>query len=195
MLDRKFAIGNIEKVRDGIFVARDIAYVGFLYVFKCPECSAELKTKPEADGTNKVKCEGCNSVIGYKAIVPPAGQGTVKHVPYMQSEPAVLKWGSFLKGMRTYRLKEGINVVGRTDETAHSDVEINDPFISRRSIIIEVSRGILSDGYYFKLIVKKSTNPVELNNKKLNVGDTIELRYGDVIKLGNTRIKFGRGKK
>ena len=60
--------------------------------------------------------------------------------------------------------------------------------MSRRSILIEVAQA--PKGFTYKLTVKKCTNPVLINGKEQEVGNSIYLNYGDTILVGNTTLTF-----
>lgn len=103
-----------------------------------------------------------------------------------------LVWGSFFR-RKTYVLRPGVNIIGRTDLNQASDCQLDDGFVSRRSVEIMVDR----DGYgrySFQFSVIHTANPILVNGKELTVGSRIYLNYGDIIKLGNTILTFKEDK-
>lgn len=88
-----------------------------------------------------------------------------------------------------YPLQEGKTVIGRLDYDDPSDISIEgDTTISRRSICIDIR----ADKYGFDYILKvlNASNPVRVNGKELQIGETKYLDLGDIITLGHTNLKF-----
>ena len=111
------------------------------------------------------------------------------HKIHIKGQPSTGKfvWGGFFK-KKSYVLKEGANYIGRTDMECPSDMMIDDDYASRRSVKVEVEKGV--KGYLFKLTVVNATNSVLYNGKSLEAEHSIYLNYGDIITLGNTKITF-----
>lgn len=89
---------------------------------------------------------------------------------------------------KIFPLKRGENIIGRKDPDIHSDIEIDDSTISRRSITITVEEKGNSYKYRFK--VNKCTNPVYVDGieKVLNIEYYID--PGAKIKLGKTTLEL-----
>lgn len=89
---------------------------------------------------------------------------------------------------KIFPLKRGENIIGRKDHDIHSDIEIDDSTISRRSITITVEEKGNSYKYRFK--VNKCTNPVYVNGviKELNIEYYID--PGAKITLGKTTLEL-----
>lgn len=96
---------------------------------------------------------------------------------------ARIVWGGFLS-RKTYTFKEGMNWIGRWDSNEPSEIMVNDEFMSRRSACIEVSRQ--KSEFLFKFTVYKNTNPVKINGRPLEAGQSIYLNYDDSIVMGVT---------
>ena len=94
-----------------------------------------------------------------------------------------LVWGG-LFARSSYVLQEGENWIGRWSEEEPSDVKVKDDYLSRRSACIEVIRQ--ERGSLFKFTVKRATNPVKVNGKRIEVDDSIYLNFDDRIEMGNT---------
>ena len=86
----------------------------------------------------------------------------------------------------------GHNLVGRDDSDTPSDININDPYISRKSVNIYVMKSPEGTGHTFKLTVMKAANPVFVNSQQMHEGETIYLNYNDKIKLGHTVLTLKR---
>lgn len=89
---------------------------------------------------------------------------------------------------KIFPLKRGENIIGRKDPDIHSDIEIDDSTISRRSITITVEEKGNSYKYRFK--VNKCTNPVYVDGvqKELNIEYYID--PGAKITLGKTTLEL-----
>lgn len=203
----------------GVYIMQDKAEVGRIYQMICPRCKKTLIVKAKEPKTFIETCCYCNTktaVVGTvkkaeaeeseslkQADQTNADNGNedepqrlktekVKMAPSKSSQSlAKLVWGGFLR-RKSYLLHEGVNYIGRNDSEIPSDVNIDDGYVSRRSILIEVERG--PKGFNYKLTVKKCTNPVLVNGKEQEVGNSIYLNYGDTILVGNTTLTFKSGK-
>lgn len=92
---------------------------------------------------------------------------------------------------KSFPIGIGRHLVGRHDPAAMSDISIrNDSGISRRSVEVKVEFG--DHGYSFKLTVLKATNPVLLNDAPLSPGQSATLSFGDIITLGETRLRLDK---
>lgn len=90
---------------------------------------------------------------------------------------------------RTLSLASGVNVLGRDSQDSAATVKVApDPYMSRQHARLTVMPS--EAGIIFRLSAMNSTNPVFVNNRKLNSGETVELRFGDTILLGMTYVKL-----
>ena len=96
---------------------------------------------------------------------------------------AKIVWGGLLS-RKTYELKDGENWIGRWDDEECSDIMVKDEYMSRKSACIEVIRK--SGEILFRFTVSRSTNPVKVNGKVIEVEQCIYLNYEDQIEMGNT---------
>lgn len=195
------------KVR-GAYIMQDKAVVGRIYQMECPKCHKVLTIKAKEAKPFVETCSFCNTktvitgCIAPKQEQPqpsPSQSASIEtdsvHVPTEKVKmhggkvqtTGKLVWGGFLR-RKSYILREGSNYIGRHDNEIPSDVNIDDNYVSRRSILIEVAQA--PKGFTYKLTVKKCTNPVLINGKEQAVGNSIYLNYGDTILVGNTTITF-----
>ena len=105
-----------------------------------------------------------------------------------QESTGSLQWGGFFS-RKHYQLHVGSNVIGRKDKKNPSDVEFDDPEMSRRSAKVEVIPNEQGE-YSFIFTLIKSLNAVKVNDKQLNPGEEILLKHNDVIVMGKTTITF-----
>ena len=99
-----------------------------------------------------------------------------------------LQWGGFFS-RKHYALHQGANIIGRKDGRQPSDLEFDDPEMSRRSVKIDA----IPDGkgqFTFTLTVLKSLNPVTLNGNTIAGGASVRLNHNDSIVMGKTTFTF-----
>lgn len=89
---------------------------------------------------------------------------------------------------RIYPLKRGENVIGRKDPDIHSDIEIDDPTISRRSITITVEEK--GNAYKYLLRVNHCTNPIYVNGEQKEIHVEYYIEPGVKIQLGKTTLEL-----
>lgn len=83
----------------------------------------------------------------------------------------------------------GVTIIGRTDATAISDINVpGDSAMSRRSAQIEIVNQPSGAVFFFK--VRKAANPVYVNDRELAPGEAVELNFGDRIVMGRTKMLF-----
>lgn len=185
-------LGKVEHIKANLYKVDTPVSIGYTYTVVCPSCGKLLEATPEAEGICKVRCDSgtCVAVIGYAA----EGKTHISIPNNEKSQNGMLVWGKWWP-QKKYILHEGSNIIGRKDPQMHSDVEISsDSFVSRQSIDIFVSKNDDST-CRFVLNVKRLKNPLYVNNMQLNVGESIDLKFGDDIKIGkNTILEFRAAK-
>ena len=112
---------------------------------------------------------------------------TVKVRNKANRSTGMLTWGNIFHRKKLV-LQEGIYTIGRKDNTYPSDIEFDDKEMSRRSVELEVEEK--NNSFYYKLTVKKATNPVLHNNQELAEQESVYLNFGDAFQLGRTVIHF-----
>ena len=160
---------------------------GAKYTVKCPHCGKmEFGFSTEKPGHRTVPCPRCKGPIGIDVRKPTQVFQVTEQVSLFKGKLILLRKGWINK---TFRLDEGVTVIGRHDETEMSDISIKgDSTMSRRSIEIKTERG--EKGYTFKLTVRKAKNPVLHNSCPLMAGESVSLNFGDTITLGKTKLRF-----
>ena len=178
-------LGKVEHIKANLYKVDTPVSIGYTYTVVCPSCGKLLEATPEVEGICKVRCDSgsCVAVIGYAA----QGKTSISITNKENLQNGILVWGKWWP-QNKYVLHEGSNIIGRKDPQMHSDVEISsDSFVSRQSIDIFVSNNDAST-YRFELKVKRLKNPLYVNDMQLNVGDSIDLKFGDIIKMGKKTI-------
>lgn len=194
--------------RKGVYVVKEKAMVGWLYQIECPVCHKQLYVKAKEAKPWIENCKHCGTKIIIQGCATDPNKNKIEqpHEKAIQDNHTTQKlrigkniqssgrivWGGILS-RKSYTLHEGENYIGRNDQENPSDVSINDEYVSRRSILIEVEK--VEKGYTYKLTVKKCTNPVLINGQEQEVGNSIYLNFGDTIHVGNTALAFKPVKK
>ena len=215
-------LDKIVPYKNGTFVLKTLVGVAQPAAFLCKTCGKPVIFKLPQPGLMGVKCRQCGTLTYVKAkpVEAPAQQtaapGVEKPQPaktddkqkQQDEEPkktvvvgsgrgnrsqGVLIWGNIFN-RKKFPLSEGTYVIGRKDSKDHSDIELEDKEVSRRSVVLEVTRKE-NGRFFFKMTVKKALNPVLHNNRPLGVSESIFLNYGDSIQLGRTVINFRELKK
>ena len=196
-------LGKPELVRGKAYIIHEKAAVGKEYFIICPVCNSQTHIKPEEKGVHIEVCAKCKAQLGYNASLSVKSENKEETEERVTEINRVLShkgnagnggrlvWG--ILGLHSENLSVGKNIIGRNDKDTPSDISIDDAYMSRRSISIDVEKNLSS--YTFKLTVLKAANPVVVNSHELHVGNSIYLNYGDTIKLGNTVLTFKKAKK
>lgn len=184
------------------YVVKPMVKTNLPYAFRCPTCGKPVLVRLPKPGVQGAKCGKCGTQFFLKASEGQQPQTEKQEKEQEQKKPksvktqrtrpgcrypGVLTWGNIFS-RKKFVLKEGTYVLGRKDEDAHSDIEFNDAMMSRRSVVIDVKHK--ENGYFFKLTVKRSANPVLHNNKPMAETESVYLKYGDSIQMGHTVINF-----
>lgn len=98
--------------------------------------------------------------------------------------------GTLIVNGVSYPLAEGPNTIGRKSVTSVADVQlaVDDKRMSRMHICITVVKK--NDFYQHQIENISSRNKVIINGKYLQAGEVEILKYDDIIRLGETEIKF-----
>lgn len=93
---------------------------------------------------------------------------------------------------KEFILNVGKNIIGRksTSSTATIQIENESLRLSREHLVIDVKKTELSIYRYIATLYKENVNATFVNDEKLEYGDKILLKSGDVIKLPDVVIKL-----
>lgn len=202
-------LGETTKVEKGYIVKGKSARVGHEYYIICPKCGENIVFKPEKEGGMVVRCTKCAQKVAVKTKLPVVKQD-VKTDTVDESEKAKehkgtvrisdsgfkngeLHWKARMLGCplipKSYRLRtDRINTIGRQDSSCPSDVSLQDDYVSRQSVTIEVVRQEV--GFQFKMKVVNASNPVFLNGSRQSIGETVYLQDNDTIRMGRSVLTF-----
>lgn len=120
------------------------------------------------------------------SIPEPVYQPAAVPIPSL-SVNARLRWGSRINRQEA-KITNLTTIIGRADSEYHSDIEFADEEMSRRSVRIDAIPSL--NDTVFTLTVQKSTNPVMVNGRKVENGESVQLPNGSTILLGKTTLVF-----
>lgn len=162
----------------------------------CPNCKTRLSF-PEVQGYHEkiVNCPICHfkakANVYMSGIIGQGGQGsdseaTQLHGSMMQQKNGCGQIRVSATGQRC-PLKMGTNIIGRLAQSGKADIQIsNDEYMSRRHLQIDVVQTAYGKEHH--LVEINSKNIIVLNDKPINRGDILKLKFGDKITLGKTDI-------
>lgn len=163
---------------------------------KCPNCGAilEVVDNPANAGKN-VTCPNCKVRNKYEAFKRVIIRGPVEDDSTQIGARKNEGIGYLMEELSRaqYPLKEGRNLVGRLTHKSlpKADVAIdtNDLGISRAHLYLDVVQGV--DGHYHIYASNaKNKNETTINGVKLENGDKVGLKHGDVLKLCDTTLIY-----
>lgn len=155
----------------------------------CKTCGKPYKMYvPQNGGAIKVKCPHCGGtmVINFAKTKPTkdidgsGGEG-------MQRGKLTQVRGLLYKNI-SYPLQMGSNTIGQYDLGMPSSIMIKDDTISRQCANIKMDYDDNRIDYKFCLL--RSKNPVLLNGTPVKVGEERYLKFGDILVLGRTTLRF-----
>lgn len=174
---------------DNVYVILEKAELGKVYSFKCPHCHFTFISKTDNDEVMKIKCPECDTFICFssrgKEGIPVKRRTQIIAESEFPTREGILVWAKDGQ-ISNYILQPGDTIIGRTDTEEPSDISIDDNTASRRSVIINVTKGEQTGRHNFKLTVLRTTNAVYVNNNALYANSSIYLNYGDSFKVGET---------
>lgn len=174
---------------------------------KCPHCGAVLivKKMPGLESKN-IPCPVCKTVhkfTEYKTprqpaaaddtdLNSPAGGASGGEYTQPAGDRAWVIGRLRQKGSgAAYKLSLGMNTLGRAAQTSRATVQIktDDGYMSRMHAAIEVHK-LPSGGYVHYFFNTENKNPSYINGVKVEKGDRIILRSGDIVKMADTELEF-----
>lgn len=179
---------------------------------KCPNCGAVLAVKIVAGIEGKqLTCPVCKEKAPFTAFRPLdnieseetqyPGEKKAKGRNEEETQVRLNNSCNYTLGQLNvigskglaYRLKTGKNIIGRQASASTADIQIptgGSRRLSREHLIIEIKK-IPGKGFvHYVSLYKLQCNATFINDSKLEYGDCIILRHGDIIKLPDISIKF-----
>lgn len=187
---------------------------------KCPHCGSVLTIKSHylnVVGDKKLKCPTCQEISLLSQFVrlssdnqseesvyknsPHNSNGSMAHEntvlrerskeqPKNENVIGVLK----IKGSNDiYQLLEGRQIIGRQASSSQAQIQINTGDarrLSREHLVIEVQSDVQGGFRHIASLCKEKSNATFINNDKLEFGDRVILRNGDIIRLPDIIMVF-----
>lgn len=203
---------------NGVYILHEFALIGRECGWICPQCNNEVRICPSEAGGQTFTCSVCNAsfqvtvdsdadtFLPTKKPRPAMGMLIAPDEPQPDEDKTIiserkrqeapvekvstgfLQWGG-LFSRKKFSLRQGANTIGRKDSKTPSDLQLEDPEMSRRSVCIEATPDE-KGGYEFTLTIMKSLNPVKVNGKVMEEGYKLKLRNGDSLTMGKTSFTF-----
>ena len=173
---------------------------------ECPNCRAKFTLKApslEAMVNKPFRCPKCGYVAPFGKLINRRGASTPSHTtiggnPNAQpgDKTRIAASGTPLveliieDGGKSLKLGSGVYTVGRDSSDRRASLKISpDKFMSRLHAQIEVNSNPTGRPKPICHISGlNATNPTFVNNRKLETGESIELKDGDKILLGMTKL-------
>ena len=162
----------------------------------CPNCKTRLSF-PEVPGYQDkiVDCPICHfkaqANVYQSGAMGQGGQGSDNEATQLPG--AMMQQKNDMGQIRVSTtgqhcpLKMGTNVIGRLAQSGKADIQItHDEYMSRRHLQIDVVQ--TPHGIEHHLVEINSKNIIVLNDKPIQRGDILQLKFGDKLTLGKTDI-------
>lgn len=175
---------------------------------KCPCCGTMLAVKHQSGIENKnVTCPVCKETSPFKQYKPMTtkkSEDTIypdneEHTHYEETDLGASM--NFTLGqlrivsspLSPFRLNVGRNVIGRKASASSADIQLpttESKRMSREHLIIEVKKRSGKGLVHYVSLYKQKVNDTFINHERLEFGDCIILKDGDMIKLPDMTVKF-----
>ena len=197
--DNKIACSHEEVGEDTIIRESDDTVCGNVTGNKNVAIDGDDTVYSNVSGNKNVAMDGDDTVYGNvigegtvigKGYKPeednPCGRYSLNESP--KSKGKLVWWSK--TGRKSFILREGKNYIGRRNEDMPSDLSLKDEYASSRSICIEVTKddSRLWEKYSYHLTVERATNPILVCGMTYTIGEGVDLKYGDTIVLGRTKL-------
>ena len=172
---------------------------------KCPCCGAVLAVKVQPGSeSKKLTCPVCKESSPFKLYKQVSGNAQKEHTEY----PGMDKGGNTkAKGMQNcsagrlkvqsvsvpFDLKPGVNIIGRKASVSSANIQIpvmTSNRMSREHLVIEVKNVPGKGTVHYASLYKEKVNDTFINKERLEYGDCIILKDGDILELPEASKKF-----
>lgn len=168
---------------------------------KCPHCGVTLKLNSNIPGLEQksITCPVCKEkspFTAYKRIHEEAESGTqydgAGDTDYRYTKNTQL--GCLLTltaAAERYPLQMGRNVVGRKADGSSATVQVvSSNRLSREHLVIEAKEVPGKGLVHYASLYKERCNATFVNDVRLEFGDCVILRSGDLLRLPDTVLRF-----
>lgn len=166
---------------------------------KCPYCGSVLNIKRINNYNIVLKCPVCKqsaALSDYKSVMSKQSADNTEYSTeindgknYIIGEVILLPEGS----APSFKLKLGRNVIGRKCSSSKSDFQIDTNGknrMSREHLVIDVKNEPHIGYIHCVSLYKEKVNDTFIGNEKLEYGDCIIIKNGDIINLPDASIMF-----
>lgn len=169
---------------------------GQVFCNKSEECKTKKTSivyplkleKPTKKNTAKKDSLDCNDKEDKKPTDDSKKSPDTIHVDTSNGyRKGIITWGRW-PFSHSYTLPVGTTLIGRKTKDSTANVQIRDNYMSENSVTIDVQ--LIERGYTFDLTVKRAANPVYVGARQCPIGSRVPLDDGDIIKMGNTTLRF-----
>lgn len=177
-----------------------------LIKIKCPRCGSvlQLKNQPGLE-TKSITCPVCHTrspyvefkYVGYnqpeETEYPGQQKSSESETQYDSGKNLVIGRLVAVSAGCTFQLRPGRNVVGRKAQASTADFQIpmgDKKRMSREHLIIEVTNDPVKGYVHCVKLYKEKVNPTFIGNERLEYGDCLILKKGDLIRLPDVDVRF-----
>ncbi len=159
---------------------------------KCPFCGAVLAAKSKPGLEKKIiPCPVCKQKAPFskfEKIVKSNREST--QIGGLNINTVIGKV-TVLPNGESFQLREGRNVLGRTAGSSNADIHLpGSNRMSREHLIIDV-RDVPGKGFvHYASLYKKETNETSIGHAKIEYGDELILKDGDIINFPGVDVIF-----
>lgn len=176
---------------------------------KCPHCGVSLKINGQIPGLEQksITCPVCKEkspFTAYKRVREEAEPGTQyggsERTQYGGETPTELnvskntrlgRLSTLMASAESYPLQKGRNVVGRKAEGSTATIQVvSSNRLSREHLVIEVKEVPAKGLVHYASLYKERCNATFVNDVRLEFGDCVILRHGDLLRLPDTVLRF-----
>lgn len=177
-----------------------------LIKIKCPRCGSVLQVKNQPGlETKSITCPVCHTkssyvefkYVGYnqpeETEYPGQQKSSESGTQYDSGKNLVIGRLVAVSAGCTYQLRPGRNVVGRKAQASTADFQIpmgDKKRMSREHLIIEVTNDPVKGYVHCVKLYKEKVNPTFIGNERLEYGDCLILKKGDLIRMPDVDVRF-----
>lgn len=173
---------------------------------KCPNCGSVLQVKKQPGLDSKsITCPVCKTRSPFMEFgninnrqteeteYPGKRKYSEPGTQYNSGKNQVIGRLIAVSAGCTYQLRPGRNVVGRKAQASTADFQIpmgDKKRMSREHLIIEVTNDPVKGYVHCVKLYKEKVNPTFVGNERLEYGDCLILKKGDLIRLPDVDVRF-----
>ena len=156
---------------------------------ECPNCKARLSFV-YVDGFENamITCAKCKMNLPFKSF------NMVERTKVVPITPLLGQLMVVSTGER-YDLREGEFIVGRKGKLKTSDIQLDVPDRTMSRLHLKMKVVKTGNNMQHRISNAENKRPTLVNGMEMKDGDIIMLRYGDMLKMGETYVRFVKPEK